>query len=194
MGARRLKQWIDRPLIHKDNIEQRLDIVESFIDHFIERDTLRGYLNQVYDIERLVGRVSYGNVNARDLIQLKHSISEIPNIKSLLEQMNSVTTTQFSTLEPLEDLLTVLEDSLVEEPPISVKRWGLFKQGFSKQLDEYLEASKNGKDWLAQLQAKERERTGIKSLKLATIKFLVTLLKSHVLIFRIRTKRAWLSS
>ena len=121
MGARRLKQWIDRPLIHKDNIEQRLDIVESFIDHFIERDTLRGYLNQVYDIERLVGRVSYGNVNARDLIQLKHSISEIPNIKSLLEQMNSVTTTQFSTLEPLEDLLTVLEDSLVEEPPISVK-------------------------------------------------------------------------
>ena len=166
MGARRLKQWIDRPLIHKDNIEQRLDIVESFIDHFIERDTLRGYLNQVYDIERLVGRVSYGNVNARDLIQLKHSISEIPNIKSLLEQMNSVTTTQFSTLEPLEDLLTVLEDSLVEEPPISVKDGGLFKQGFSKQL-EYLEASKNGKDWLAQLQAKERERTGIKSLKIS---------------------------
>ena len=167
MGARRLKQWIDRPLIHKDNIEQRLDIVESFIDHFIERDTLRGYLNQVYDIERLVGRVSYGNVNARDLIQLKHSISEIPNIKSLLEQMNSVTITQFSTLEPLEDLLTVLEDSLVEEPPISVKDGGLFKQGFSKQLDEYLEASKNGKDWLAQLQAKERERTGIKSLKIS---------------------------
>lgn len=167
MGARRLKQWIDRPLIHKDNIEQRLDIVESFIDHFIERDTLRGYLNQVYDIERLVGRVSYGNVNARDLIQLKHSISEIPNIKSLLQQMNSVTTTQFSTLEPLEDLLTVLEDSLVEEPPISVKDGGLFKQGFSKQLDEYLEASKNGKDWLAQLQAKERERTGIKSLKIS---------------------------
>lgn len=167
MGARRLKQWIDRPLIHTDNIEQRLDIVESFIDHFIERDTLRGYLNQVYDIERLVGRVSYGNVNARDLIQLKHSISEIPNIKSLLEQMNSVTTTQFSTLEPLEDLLTVLEDSLVEEPPISVKDGGLFKQGFSKQLDEYLEASKNGKDWLAQLQAKERERTGIKSLKIS---------------------------
>lgn len=167
MGARRLKQWIDRPLIHKDNIEQRLDIVESFIDHFIERDTLRGYLNQVYDIERLVGRVSYGNVNARDLIQLKHSISAIPNIKSLLEQMNSVTTTQFSTLEPLEDLLTVLEDSLVEEPPISVKDGGLFKQGFSKQLDEYLEASKNGKDWLAQLQAKERERTGIKSLKIS---------------------------
>lgn len=167
MGARRLKQWIDRPLINKERIEERLSIVESFMNHFIERDTLRGYLNQVYDIERLVGRVSYGNVNARDLIQLKHSISEIPNIKSLLESMNDVASNQFSSLEPLEDLLQVLEDSLIEEPPISIKDGGLFKQGFSKQLDEYLEASKNGKDWLAQLQAKERERTGIKSLKIS---------------------------
>lgn len=167
MGARRLKQWIDRPLINKERIEERLSIVESFMNHFIERDTLRGYLNQVYDIERLVGRVSYGNVNARDLIQLKHSISEMPNIKSLLESMNDVASNQFSSLEPLEDLLQVLEDSLIEEPPISIKDGGLFKQGFSKQLDEYLEASKNGKDWLAQLQAKERERTGIKSLKIS---------------------------
>lgn len=167
MGARRLKQWIDRPLINKERIEERLSIVESFMNHFIERDTLRGYLNQVYDIERLVGRVSYGNVNARDLIQLKHSISEIPNIKSLLESMNDVASNQFSSLEPLEDLLQVLEDSLIEEPPISIKDGGLFKQGFSKQLDEYLEASKNGKDWLAQLQAKERECTGIKSLKIS---------------------------
>lgn len=167
MGARRLKQWIDRPLINKERIEERLSVVESFINHFIERDTLRGYLNQVYDIERLVGRVSYGNVNARDLIQLKHSISEIPNIKSLLESMNDVASNQFSSLEPLEDLLQLLEDSLIEEPPISIKDGGLFKQGFSKQLDEYLEASKNGKDWLAQLQAKERERTGIKSLKIS---------------------------
>ncbi|WP_371106764.1 DNA mismatch repair protein MutS [Staphylococcus sp. HMSC34C02] len=167
MGARRLKQWIDRPLINKERVEERLNIVESFMNHFIERDTLRGYLNQVYDIERLVGRVSYGNVNARDLIQLKHSISEIPNIKALLESMNDVATNQFSSLEPLEDLLQVLEDSLIEEPPISIKDGGLFKHGFSKQLDEFLEASKNGKDWLAQLQAKERERTGIKSLKIS---------------------------
>ncbi|MCE5096183.1 DNA mismatch repair protein MutS [Staphylococcus devriesei] len=167
MGARRLKQWIDRPLIHKDKIEKRLDMVELFINNFIERDTLRGYLNQVYDIERLVGRVSYGNVNARDLIQLKHSISEIPNIKSLLDEMGEKTTKQFEALEPLEDLLQILENSLVEEPPISVKDGGIFKQGFSKQLDEYLEAAKNGKDWLAQLQAKERERTGIKSLKIS---------------------------
>ncbi|CDR24459.1 DNA mismatch repair protein MutS [Staphylococcus schweitzeri] len=167
MGARRLKQWIDRPLINKQQIESRLDIVDEFSKHFIERDTLRNYLNQVYDIERLVGRVSYGNVNARDLIQLKHSISEIPNIKALLNSMNQDTLEQVNQLEPLDDLLEVLEQSLVEDPPISVKDGGLFKVGFNKQLDEYLEASKNGKTWLAELQAKERQRTGIKSLKIS---------------------------
>lgn len=166
MGARRLKQWIDRPLIQRQQIQQRLDVVEQFIDHFIERDTLREYLNQVYDIERLVGRVSYGNVNARDLIQLKHSISEIPHIKTLLTQLDTQATAQFEALEPLDDLLDLLEQSLVEEPPISVKEGGLFKSGFHEQLDEYLEVSRNGKAWLAELQAKERERTGIKSLKI----------------------------
>ncbi|WP_437271728.1 DNA mismatch repair protein MutS [Staphylococcus succinus] len=167
MGARRLKQWIDRPLIHKQQIEARLDTVEQFINHFIERDTLRNHLNQVYDIERLVGRVSYGNVNARDLIQLKHSISEIPNIKHLLGDFDEQMTEQFKALEPLDDLLMLLEDSLKEEPPISVKEGGLFKAGFNSELDEYLEASKNGKSWLAELQAKERQRTGIKSLKIS---------------------------
>lgn len=167
MAARRLKQWIDRPLIYKQQIEERLNIVDEFINHFIERDTLRNYLNQVYDIERLVGRVSYGNVNARDLIQLKYSISEIPNIKQLLSQLESDKITQFDELEPLDDLLEVLENSLVEEPPISVKDGGLFKTGFNQQLDEYLEASRNGKSWLAELQARERERTGIKSLKIS---------------------------
>lgn len=167
MGARRLKQWIDRPLIHKQQIEARLNTVEQFINHFIERDTLRNHLNQVYDIERLVGRVSYGNVNARDLIQLKHSISEIPNIKHLLGDFHEQMTEQFKALEPLDDLLMLLEDSLKEEPPISVKEGGLFKAGFNSELDEYLEASKNGKSWLAELQAKERQRTGIKSLKIS---------------------------
>ncbi|MCU5746776.1 DNA mismatch repair protein MutS [Staphylococcus sp. SQ8-PEA] len=165
MGARRLKQWIDRPLIQARQINNRLDVVEQFINHFIERDTLRSYLNQVYDIERLVGRVSYGNVNARDLIQLKHSISEIPNIKDLLTQFDGDMSEHFRALEPLDDLLELLDSSLVEEPPISVREGGLFKEGFNEQLDRYLEAARNGKSWLAQLQATERERTGIKSLK-----------------------------
>lgn len=134
MGARRLKQWIDRPLIHKNQIESRLDTVEQFIDFFIERDTLREHLNQVYDIERLVGRVSYGNVNARDLIQLKHSISEIPNIKQLLDGLDTETTEQFKALEPLDELLTLLENSLKEEPPISVKEGGLFKKDLIRSL------------------------------------------------------------
>ncbi|RIL82140.1 DNA mismatch repair protein MutS, partial [Staphylococcus equorum] len=82
MGARRLKQWIDRPLIQQEDIEQRHDAVDQFLNHFIERDTLRNYLTEVYDIERLVGRVSFGNVNAKDLVQLKHSIAQIPHIKA----------------------------------------------------------------------------------------------------------------
>ena len=167
MGARRLKQWIDRPLISKEQIEERLNIVEAFREQFVERDTLRNFLNQVYDIERLVGRVSYGNVNARDLIQLKHSIFEIPNIKALLDSMNHHSLAKINQLEPLDDLLEILENSLVEEPPISIKDGGIFKEGFNQQLDEYLEASKNGKSWLAELQQKERERTGIKSLKIS---------------------------
>lgn len=167
MGARRLKQWIDRPLIQQQEIEHRLNAVDQLINAFIERDTLRGYLNQVYDVERLVGRVSYGNVNARDLIQLKHSISEIPHIKQLLLEMDQTFSQQFDKLEPLDDLLDILENSIVEEPPISVKDGGLFKRGFNQQLDEYLDASQNGKSWLAQLQAREREKTGIKSLKIS---------------------------
>ncbi|MDU6178781.1 MAG: DNA mismatch repair protein MutS [Staphylococcus lugdunensis] len=167
MGARRLKQWIDRPLIQQQEIEHRLNAVDQLINAFIERDTLRGYLNQVYDVERLVGRVSYGNVNARDLIQLKHSISEIPHIKQLLLEMDQTFSQQFDKLEPLDDLLDILENSIVEEPPISVKDGGLFKRGFNQPLDDYLDASQNGKSWLAQLQAREREKTGIKSLKIS---------------------------
>ena len=123
-------------------------------------------------------------MNARDLIQLKHSISEIPNIKALLNELDAQTTSQFSELEPLDDLLELLEESLVEEPPISVKDGGLFKTGFNEQLDEYLEASKNGKTWLAELQAKERARTGIKSLKISFNKVLDTLLKLLVQIYK----------
>ncbi|WP_390569443.1 DNA mismatch repair protein MutS, partial [Staphylococcus pseudintermedius] len=124
-------------------------------------------LTEVYDIERLVGRVSFGNVNAKDLVQLKHSIAQIPAIKALLQSIEHEAIAHFNALEPLDDLLQVLSDSLVDEPPLSVKEGGLFKAGFNEELDQYLDASKNGKQWLAQLQAQERERTGIKSLKIS---------------------------
>ncbi|UXR70437.1 DNA mismatch repair protein MutS [Staphylococcus sp. IVB6246] len=167
MGARRLKQWIDRPLIQQAEIEKRHEAVTQFLNYFIERSTLRDYLTEVYDIERLVGRVSFGNVNAKDLVQLKHSIAQIPAIKALLQTIDHEAIAHFNALEPLEDLLAVLEKSLVNEPPLSVKEGGLFKSGFNEELDGYLDASRNGKQWLAELQAKERERTGIKSLKIS---------------------------
>ena len=113
MGARRLKQWIDRPLIQRNEITKRHDAVDQFLQYFIERDTLRNYLTEVYDIERLVGRVSFGNVNAKDLIQLKHSIAQIPSIKALLQTIEHEAIAHFNALEPLDDLLQLLEDSLV---------------------------------------------------------------------------------
>ncbi|WP_314347507.1 DNA mismatch repair protein MutS [Mammaliicoccus vitulinus] len=167
MGARRLKQWIDRPLIKQRDIEQRLDAVEQLVNGFIERDELRSYLNMVYDIERLVGRVSYGNVNAKDLVQLNYSIKQIPYIKEIIERLDSHSIDRFKALEPLKDLEQLLEDSLVEDPPLSVKEGGIFKRGYHETLDQYKEASTNGKQWIAELQLKERERTGVKSLKVS---------------------------
>src|SRR5699024_227172 len=169
MGARRLKQWIDRPLIKQHDIEQRLNAVEQFVNGFIERDELRSYLNMVYDIERLVGRVSYGNVNAKDLVQLNYSIKQIPYIKEIIERLDSSSVNRFKALEPLEDLEELLEESLVEDPPLSVKEGGLFKTEYNAELDKFKEASTNGKQWIAELQLKERERTGVIYLKL-TIK------------------------
>ncbi|MCJ1763787.1 DNA mismatch repair protein MutS [Mammaliicoccus sciuri] len=167
MGARRLKQWIDRPLINQRDIEQRLDAVEQLVNGFIERDELRSYLNMVYDIERLVGRVSYGNVNAKDLVQLNYSIKQIPYVKEIIERLDSKSIDRFKDLEPLNDLERLLDESLVEDPPISVKEGGIFKKGFNETLDQYKEASTNGKQWIAELQLKERERTGVKSLKVS---------------------------
>src|SRR5699024_1400612 len=172
MGARRLKQWIDRPLIKQHDIEQRLNAVEQFVNGFIERDELRSYLNMVYDIERLVGRVSYGNVNAKDLVQLNYSIKQIPYIKEIIERLDSSSVNRFKALEPLEDLEELLEESLVEDPPLSVKEGGLFKTGYNAELDKFKEASTNGKQWIAELQLKERERTGVKSLKVSFNKVL----------------------
>lgn len=167
MGARRLKQWIDRPLINQNSIEERLNAVEAFVNHFIERDELRSYLNMVYDIERLVGRVAYGNVNAKDLVQLNYSIKQIPYIKEIIDRLDDQTVKRFEALEPLKDLELLLEESLIEDPPLSVKEGGIFKENYNAQLDEYKEASKNGKQWIAELQLKEKERTGVKSLKVS---------------------------
>ncbi|RWZ60415.1 DNA mismatch repair protein MutS [Halobacillus fulvus] len=167
MGARMLKKWMERPLLSKEAIEQRHEQVEGFLNQFFERESLRDQLKSVYDLERLAGRVAYGNVNARDLIQLKNSLSQIPSILSTLGQFdNPSIQSLYETIDPLEELRALLEESIAENPPITIKEGGLIRDDFHPQLDEYRDASRNGKQWIAELEQKERQKTGIKSLKI----------------------------
>ncbi|WP_044337304.1 DNA mismatch repair protein MutS [Rossellomorea aquimaris] len=166
MGARLLKQWIDRPLIHKQDIEKRQTVVEVLLERFFERQDLRERLKEVYDLERLAGRVAFGNVNARDLIQLKKSLQQVPVLKHLVESLeNEATADLVSKLDPCEELTDLLEQALVENPPLSIKEGSLIQEGYHEELDQFRDASKNGKSWIAQLERDERERTGIRSLK-----------------------------
>ncbi|SCC06965.1 DNA mismatch repair protein MutS [[Bacillus] enclensis] len=166
MGARLLKQWIDRPLIQVKEIQKRQTVVEVLLERFFERQDLRERLKEVYDLERLAGRVAFGNVNARDLIQLKKSLQQVPVLKHLVETMgNEATDALVSDLDPCEDLTDLLEQALVENPPLSIKEGSLLRDGYHEELDQYRDASKNGKSWIAELERKERERTGIRSLK-----------------------------
>ncbi|UFU01109.1 DNA mismatch repair protein MutS [Radiobacillus kanasensis] len=167
MGARKLKKWMERPLLQPSAIERRFDIVDGFLQQFLERESLRDLLKSVYDLERLSGRISFGNVNGRDLIQLKHSLERIPAIKDVFSQFDNQTIQALGEgLDPLQDLQQLLEKSLIEDPPISIKDGDLMKDGFHPKLDEYRDASKNGKRWIAELERKEKEETNIKSLKI----------------------------
>ncbi|MGX1264537.1 DNA mismatch repair protein MutS [Rossellomorea marisflavi] len=166
MGARLLKQWIDRPLISRGEIEKRQLVVEVFLERFFERQDLRERLKEVYDLERLAGRVAFGNVNARDLIQLKKSLQQIPILKSLIASLDHHSIDRYSKeLDPCEELTDLLELALVENPPLSIKEGSLIRDGYHDELDQYRDASRNGKSWIAALERDERERTGIRSLK-----------------------------
>jgi len=168
MGARTLKKWIERPLFNREVIENRLNIVESMFNGFLERETLRESLKHVYDLERLAGRISFGNVNARDLNQLKSSLKQVPSIKQALEsfQTNELIALNESLIYPTE-LVELLERSIIDNPPISITEGHLIKDGFNEQLDQYREASRHGKEWIAELERKEKEVTKIKSLKIS---------------------------
>jgi DNA mismatch repair protein MutS len=167
MGARMLKKWLERPLLSQDQIEQRYDLVDGFLNQFFERESLREQLKSVYDLERLSGRVSFGNVNARDLTQLKHSLAKIPEVKELLVAFESEKIQALSTnIDPLRDLYDLLDQSLMENPPVSIKEGGIIKDGFHGKLDDYRDASKNGKKWITELEQREKQATGIKSLKI----------------------------
>ncbi|MDW0109154.1 DNA mismatch repair protein MutS [Sporosarcina aquimarina] len=167
MGARKLKTWIRQPLADQIEIEKRLDTVTELMDAYFLRDDLKRALREVYDLERLAGRISMGSASARDLAQLRNSLRTVPQLKQLLAESEQPYLQQFSRgINSCEDQCEVLEGSIAESPPLSAKEGGVIKDGFHKQLDTYRDASKNGKLWLAELEQEERKKTGIKGLKI----------------------------
>ena len=184
MGGRKLKQWIHQPLANKRAIEHRLDIVTAFLDDFMLREEVKELFKEVYDLERLVGRIGFGSAGGRDLAQLRQSLSKIPSIRQLLE--NSASSTLQSLGQQLEDCHHVwqkLEDAISLQPPISVKDGGVIKEGYHERLDQLRDASVNGKRWIAELEQKERELTGAKNLKIGynrVFGYYIELTKSNI--------------
>ena len=167
MGARLLRSYVEQPLIEKKEIEKRQDAIADINHHLITREELREYLNPIYDLERLITRVTYLTANPRDLIAFKNSIHMLPPIKSLLADFDAELLKEIEEeLDPLEELFDLIEQSIIEEPPISVREGGLIKDGYNENVDKYRQAKTEGKTWLAELEAKEREKTGIKNLKI----------------------------
>ena len=166
MGARMLRSFVEQPLIDAADINERLDAVEELNKKAMVRDEIREYLNPIYDMERLVSRISYQSANPRDLIAFKSSLSMLPHIRHLLKEFESPLLTKlYQQMDELEDLFTLLENSIQEEPPLALKEGGIIKDGFHEDVDHYRQAKTEGKTWLAQLEAEEREKTGIRNLK-----------------------------
>ena len=160
MGSRLLKNMIENPITNKEELEKRYDMISKLSEEFLLKDELKDLLNEVYDLERLSGRVSFGNANARDLLQLKNSLKVLPRIKEIINELG------FDLkINDLSDLCSYLDESLYEDPPVGLKEGYLIKEGFNKELDELKEARRGGKDFIAKLEEKERQRTGIKNLR-----------------------------
>lgn len=167
MGARLLRSYVEQPLLDKDGIEQRLDAIEELNCHVITRDELREYLNPIYDLERLITRVTYMTANPRDLLAFRNSLGMLPHIKTLLQEFGCSLIKEIDAdLDPLEELHALIDAAIVEEAPISVRDGGLIREGFNEEVDKYRNAKTEGKSWLAELEAKEREKTGIKNLRI----------------------------
>lgn len=166
MGSRFLKQSIQRPLIDKSHIEQRYGFVESLNNNFITRSDIQEQLKQVYDLERIVGRISFGNCNAKDLVNLKKSLKTIPHIKQSLTELNAAFASDLLEQIPnLDDLTNLIERSLIDNPPLSIKEGGFIKEGYHETLDDIRNMAKHSEEWLEHFVKRERERTGIKKLK-----------------------------
>ena len=159
-GSRMLKTFIENPSIDLNVINRRLDTIEKLLKEFILKNDLIEALNEVYDLERLSGRIAFGSANARDLLQLKNSLRVLPTIKVILEKIGF-----YYTIETLDEVFNVLEQSIYEEPPVTLKEGYLIKEGYNLELDELKDLRKGGKDFVARFENEERERTGIKNLK-----------------------------
>jgi len=167
MGARQLKKFLERPLLNRSTLEKRYQFVEGLMADYIKREELRDQLKSIYDLERLCGRVAFGNVNARDLIQLKLSLDKVPHVKEILATFTEAEIIKLGeALDPLTDLKEFLGKSLTDEPPMTIKEGNMIRDGFNDELDQYRDASRNGKQWIAELESQERQATGIKSLKI----------------------------
>lgn len=167
MGARTLRSYIEQPLIEKEEIVTRQSAIRELLENAISREEIREYLNPVYDLERLIGRIVYKSANPRDLIAFKSSLSMLPYIKNLLGDFTSPYLTKLcEELDTLGDLYELIDASIVEEPPISVREGGMIKDGFREEVDKFRQAKTEGKNWLAELEAKEKEATGIKNLRI----------------------------
>ena len=167
MGGRMLRRWINDPLIDKTEINQRLDAVEELKDSIILRGDIIEALKKVYDVERLAGKIAYGNANGRDLISLKNSVKQLPDIKRILSTTRAgLLKNVYENIDTLGDVYELIEKSIVEDPPIGVKDGGLIKMGYDPEIDKLKSATTDGKKWLIDLETKEKEETGIKNLKI----------------------------
>nr|WP_317282238.1 DNA mismatch repair protein MutS [uncultured Sellimonas sp.] len=167
MGARTLRKYVEQPLIDKAEIIRRLDAVEELKNEAISREEIREYLTPVYDLERLVGKISYQSANPRDLIAFKSSLSMLPHIRYILKEMKAPLLQElYGQIDPLEDLCSLVEQSILDEPPLAMKEGGIIKDGYSEEVDKLRKAKTDGKTWLAELEQKEREKTGIKNLRI----------------------------
>ncbi|MEX2461330.1 MAG: DNA mismatch repair protein MutS [Paenibacillaceae bacterium] len=167
MGGRMLRRWIEKPLMQVAQIEQRLDAVDCFYRQLIVRDDIRQQLQQIYDLERLTARISYGSANGRDLLALQLSLVAIPALRQICLDSDSTTLKQLAErIDLCEDVLGWISAAIVDEPPVSIRDGGIIRDGYHEHLDQLKEADRNGKQWMAELERQEREKTGIKSLKI----------------------------
>lgn len=167
MGARTLRSYLEQPLIEKEEITARQAAIREFNQNAISREEIREYLNPVYDLERLIGRIVYKTANPRDFIAFKSSLSMLPYIKNLLQDFQSPLLGEIcDELDPLEDLYELIDRSIIEEPPLAVREGGIIKDGYREEVDKFRQAKTEGKSWLADLETREKEATGIKSLKI----------------------------